>query len=76
MSEVTKQEKGNVQEQQVLIPGRLLREKQFVGSILPISRASWWAGVKSGRFPQAIRLGSRTTCWRSEDIIKLIEGGI
>lgn len=40
---------------------------------IPIGKSTWWAGVKSGRFPQAIKLGSRTTVWRREDIENLIE---
>jgi predicted DNA-binding transcriptional regulator AlpA len=67
--------KKQMAESTVLVPGRLLREKQFVGSILPISRAAWWAGVKSGKFPQPVKLGSRTTCWRSEDILKIVAEG-
>ncbi|MBF5004773.1 AlpA family phage regulatory protein [Diaphorobacter sp. NR2-3-3-1] len=39
---------------------------------VPVSRATWWAGVKSGKFPQSVKLGPRTTCWRSADIDKLI----
>ncbi len=41
--------------------------------IIPIGKSTWWAGVKSGRFPQAIMLGERTTAWRVEDIRELIE---
>lgn len=40
---------------------------------IPVGRSTWWAGVKSGRFPKAIRLGPRTTAWRVEDIRALIE---
>ncbi|WP_313302941.1 AlpA family phage regulatory protein [Diaphorobacter sp.] len=39
---------------------------------VPVSRATWWAGVKSGKFPASVKLGPRTTCWRSVDIDKLI----
>ena len=35
---------------------------------LGISRASLWRGVKSGKYPQPIKLGTRTTVWRVEDI--------
>ena len=35
---------------------------------LPISRSSWWAGVKDGRFPKPVKLGPRITAWRVEDI--------
>lgn len=41
--------------------------------IMPISRTSWLAGVKSGIYPQPVRLGVRTVAWRREDIIALIE---
>ena len=58
----------------------LLRLWQIVGDpkknyppLIPISRSSWWMGVKSRRFPQPIKLGPRTTCWRAEDIYALID---
>lgn len=41
-------------------------------SVIPISRSSWWAGVKSGRYPAPIKLGANTTVWKAEDIHSLI----
>lgn len=41
-------------------------------AVVPISRSSWWAGVKSGRYPKPIKLSPRITCWRAEDIHALI----
>ncbi len=38
-------------------------------SVIPISASAWWAGVASGKYPPAIKLGARTTVWRAEDII-------
>jgi prophage regulatory protein len=35
---------------------------------LGIGKSTWWAGVKSGRFPSAIRLGPRTTAWDVAEI--------
>ena len=52
----------------------LLRVKQIL-TIIPISKAGWWAGVREGRFPQPIKLGERTTCWKSADILRLVTGG-
>jgi len=54
-----------------------LRLKQILGpkGPIPVSRSTWWAGVKSGRYPQPIKLGRRITAWRAEDIRKLIETG-
>jgi predicted DNA-binding transcriptional regulator AlpA len=40
---------------------------------IPVSRSSWWAGVREGRFPKPTKIGPRTTVWRVEDIRKLFE---
>ena len=60
-----------------------LRLSQIIGNpkanppipaLIPISKSSWWAGCKSGRYPQPVRtLGARITAWRIEDIRELIE---
>lgn len=42
-------------------------------AVIPFSKSTWWAGVKTGRFPKSIKLGERTTAWRVEDIKQLIE---
>lgn len=40
--------------------------------LIPVSRSSWWQGVKEGRFPKPVKLGPKTTAWRVEDIRELI----
>jgi len=40
---------------------------------IPISKSAWWAGIKQGKYPQPVKLGPRTSCWRVEDIRTLIE---
>lgn len=40
---------------------------------VPVSRSTWWAGCKSGRFPKPIKLGHRTTVWKAEEIHNLIK---
>ena len=61
---------------------RLLRLKQIIGdpkanppikAIIPISKSSWWEGVKTGRYPKAIKLGANTTVWREDDVRRLID---
>lgn len=42
---------------------------------VPVSKSTWWAGVKDGRFPKPVKLGPRITVWRAEDIHALIETG-
>jgi prophage regulatory protein len=58
-----------------------LRLAQIVGNpkaappipaIIPISKSTWWAGVKSGLYPRPVKLGPRITVWRVEDVRKLI----
>lgn len=44
-----------------------------VPGLIPISPSSWWAGVKSGRFPRPVKLGPKTTAWRASDIARLID---
>lgn len=43
---------------------------------IPVSRSTWWAGVKEGRFPQPLKLGPKTTVWRVEDMRALIRNGL
>jgi len=40
--------------------------------VLGISASAWWQGVKDGKYPQPVKLGSRTTVWRVEKIRELI----
>ena len=42
-------------------------------AVIPVGASSWWRGVKSGKYPQPIKLGHRTTVWKVEDIRSLIE---
>ena len=60
----------------------LVRLKQILGdpkakppipAVFPVSKSTWWAGVKSGRYPQPVKLGPRITAWRVDDIRKLID---
>jgi predicted DNA-binding transcriptional regulator AlpA len=44
--------------------------------IIPVSKSTWWDGVRSGRYPQPVKLGQRITAWRVEDIRALIEKGL
>ncbi len=43
-------------------------------AIIPISKSAWWQGCKDGRYPKPIKLGPRTTVWRSADISALVRG--
>ena len=42
---------------------------------IPVSKSTWWQGVKDGRYPQPVKLGPRVTAWRAKDIRALFETG-
>lgn len=39
----------------------------------PVSKSTWWAGIREGKFPGPVRIGERAVAWRCEDIRALIE---
>ena len=41
---------------------------------IPVSKSTWWQGVKEGRFPSSQKLGPRTTVWKVEEIRALFDG--
>jgi prophage regulatory protein len=43
-----------------------------IPAVIPVSKSTWWAGIKSGRFPKPVKLGPRITAWRVDDIRALI----
>lgn len=55
------------------IPETGLVRLSTILQVVPVAKSTWWAGVKSGRFPQPVKLGPRTTCWRASDIRRLID---
>jgi len=40
--------------------------------VFPVSKSTWWAGVKAETYPQPVKLGPKVTAWRVEDIKALI----
>ena len=47
--------------------------KPPIPAIIPVGKSTWWNGVRSGRYPPGVKISSRCTAWRVEDIRKLIE---
>jgi predicted DNA-binding transcriptional regulator AlpA len=57
-----------------------LRLSQIIGNpkagiapIIPVKKSTWWAGVKSGRYPAAVKIGPGCTAWSSASIRNLIK---
>lgn len=51
----------------------IVRTKTGPPPLFDLSASTWWAGVKSGRFPKPVRLGERMTCWKGSDLLALAE---
>lgn len=41
-------------------------------AVFPVSRSTWLAGVKAGRYPQPVKLGPGVVVWKVEEIRELI----
>ena len=41
--------------------------------VIPVGKTVWWEGVKDGRYPKPVKLSTRCTAWRAEDIRTLIK---
>lgn len=42
--------------------------------LIPVSKATWWNGCKSGHFPKPYKLAPRITAWKVSEIQNFIEG--
>ncbi|MBU5613918.1 helix-turn-helix transcriptional regulator [Geomonas azotofigens] len=52
---------------------RLLRLKKVL-SMVPVSRTTWYAGIKSRKFPPGRLLTERTRVWDESSIIAVVNG--
>ncbi|MEI6314840.1 MAG: AlpA family phage regulatory protein [Syntrophus sp. (in: bacteria)] len=64
---------STIEEFQELPTTGLLRIKTVL-KFIPVSRSHFWQGVKTGKYPKPLKLSARVTCWKSADILALIEG--
>ena len=44
-----------------------------IKAIIPVSKSTWWAGVRDGRFPRPVKIGPNSTAWRTRDIKAFID---
>jgi hypothetical protein len=76
MSDFQKGTANNLPESGLVRLWQILGDRRKgIPPIIPISKSSWWAGVKSGRYPKPVKLSARCTCWHVEDIRALIGAG-
>ena len=51
---------------------RFLRLPQVLERI-PVSKSTWWLGVREGKYPKPTKLSERISAWRESDIDDLID---
>ena len=51
----------------------LLRLKEVL-ELIPVSKSTWYAGIKKGTYPKPVKIGARASAWRIEEIEGIIEG--
>jgi prophage regulatory protein len=68
------QEKAHMRGVPPPLPPEALLKVDSVLLYVPVSRATWFRGVKKGIFPAPVRLGN-LTFWRAGDITYLMQHG-
>jgi len=41
--------------------------------IIPMSKSTWWSGIREGRYPKPVHLSPRTSAWLQSDIYDLCD---
>ncbi len=51
---------------------RFLKLREVL-SIIPVSRSTWYLGIRKGIYPKPVKIGKRASAWRLSDIQNLVE---
>jgi predicted DNA-binding transcriptional regulator AlpA len=62
-----------MQENSPVLPATGFLRLPEVLHFYPVSKSTWWAGIRQGKFPKPVRIGERAVAWRAEHIRALIE---
>jgi prophage regulatory protein len=68
-------EKRHMEERLIRLPEIVGNKKEGIPGLLPIGASTLWKAVKEKRFPQPVKLGPRTTCWKLSEIMQLVNKG-
>jgi prophage regulatory protein len=50
-------------------------KKKGINPLVPVCSSTFYQWVRDGKFPKPIKLGEKTTVWRSSDVYQWIEKG-
>ena len=57
----------------IIIPATGYVRLPQILQVYPVSKSTWWNGVKKGIYPKSVKLGKRVTAWKAEDIHALLK---
>ena len=46
--------------------------KEAITPLIPVCKATWYAGMKSGMYPAGIRISPRVVMWRLSDVMAIV----
>jgi len=46
--------------------------KKAIKPLIPVCKATWYAGIKKGIYPQGIRLSPRVVMWRLSEVMAIV----
>jgi prophage regulatory protein len=69
-----KTRKKSIQPPLEIHPDRLYRLNQIIPHFIPVSRSSWYQGIKEGKYPSPRHLGPRTAVWEGSKLLPIISG--
>lgn len=47
--------------------------KKSLKALIPVSRSTWYAGIKAGIYPPGVKIGQRRIAWRYSHIAALLK---
>lgn len=56
----------------IRLPQIIGNPKKGIPAVIPVSPATWWRGVASGKYPAGVLLGPRTRAWEVGEIRALV----
>lgn len=54
-------------------PTGFLRERQIRPGLIPVAHSTFWAWIKTGRFPAGHKLSEKVTVWKADDVYAYID---
>jgi prophage regulatory protein len=64
--------KRSLDDMQTKLPQTGFVKLPTILTFIPVSKSTWWAGVKNGKYPKSVKHGG-STFWKADDINSLIE---